>query len=117
MRNGIVTLSLGSVAVAGCSDAVDEATGGPDLEVTDISSETTTFGNVRLGIRVVNNGNEAGTNTLVGQVDIQGGDTYTQRQSITVNADSGNDFTMEFDIDISESLSGSRYTADAFLEE
>lgn len=109
---------LSSGFMAGCSE-LGESTGlveQSDLQISDTEAQSTTFGNVRLGVMVVNRGEKSGSATLVGQVDVQGGDTYTNRREITVAAGDSNSYMMEFDIDFSESLSAEKYQYSARLE-
>lgn len=100
--------------LAGCSDAVAEITGG--LEVTGVDASMTGFGNVEMTVRVENGASSSQSGTLVGQVDLDGGDTFTERKEITVQSDRRNTFEFEFDIPISDSLSGGQYTYDAWMD-
>jgi hypothetical protein len=111
-------ITAGSVFLAGCSDIMESAGFGEqsDLEITDTDAQTTTFGNVRVGVMVANRGEKSGSATLVGQVDVQGGDTYTKRRDISVPAGDSNSYTLEFDIDLTESLSADRFQYSARLE-
>lgn len=122
MRRRNLVKSIGAVAgiglIAGCSEFTKSAGIGEqsDLEITDTDAQATTFGNVRLGVMVVNRGEKSGSATLAGQVDVQGGDTYTKRREITVSAGDSNSYTLEFDIDFAESLSADRFQYSARLE-
>lgn len=106
--------------LAGCS-AVEEALpigddGESDLQITGTDSRGTSFGNIELGVRVENTSSDTQSGTLVGQVNVDGGDTYTQSRSITVPGGQANTYTLGIDIPISRSLAGGSYTYDAWLE-
>lgn len=98
-------------AIAGC------AGGGSSLSVEDIQAQNTSFGNVIVAVLVANDGSESGSGTLIGQVDMDGGDTYTESRSITVASGDSNTYELEFDIDLGESLSGGSYEYSARIEE
>jgi len=104
-----------AVPLAGCSDSPG---GGLDggLEVTDVQSSTTLAGNVDLSVQVSNTSSESASATLYGEVDVDGGDTYTESRSVTVSPDGSNSYELSFDIDFSESLSGSSYEYEAWVE-
>ena len=112
---------LGSVAVgtgallAGCSGSGSVGIGG-GLTIDDTSAETTPFGNVVLTVAVSNTSDSSKTNTLVGQIDVSDGDTYTKSREITVAGTDTNTYELEFDIDFSDSLSASEYEYRARLE-
>lgn len=106
----IITGGLGATtAIAGCSSLLGE------LEVTNIEAASTPFGNVELLVTVENTAFTTRSGELTGQVDIEGGDTYTKSRSIQIQADDTNEYTFEFDIALGESLTGSSYTYDAWI--
>ncbi|WP_152422585.1 hypothetical protein [Natrinema pellirubrum] len=105
-----------TAAIAGCSGSGNGGGIGGGLSVDNVDSQTTSFGNIVLTVSVSNSSDSSKSNTLMGQVDISGGDTYTNRRDITVSGDSSNTFELEFDIDFSESLSTSEYEYNAQLE-
>jgi len=113
-------LSVGGLtALSGCSDAANDISNGGNtgsLSVTDKSSDTTAFGNVVVRAVVANSGENAKSGTLVGQVEIEGGDTYTKRRNITVQGGHSSGFELKFDIDFGESLSGAKYRYNAYME-
>ncbi|ELZ11572.1 hypothetical protein C479_06901 [Halovivax asiaticus JCM 14624] len=100
--------------LAGCSDAVSEVTGG--LDVTGMNARTTTFGNIELTAQVENTASDSKSGTLVGQVDLEGGDTFTEQKAITVGANRTNSFEIGIDIPVADSLSGGQYTYDVWLD-
>ena len=105
-----------TAAIAGCSGSGNGGGIGGGLSVDTVDSQTTSFGNVVLTVSVSNSSGSSKSNTLMGQVNISGGDTYTQRRNITVPGESSNTFELEFDIDFSESLSASEYEYSAQIE-
>ncbi|WP_256393592.1 hypothetical protein [Natronoarchaeum rubrum] len=104
-----------AVPLAGCSDSPGGGLGG-GLEVTDVQSSTTLAGNVDLSVQVSNTSSDSASATLYGEVDIEGGDTYTESRSVTVSPDGSNSYELSFDIDFSESLSASSYEYQAWVE-
>ena len=114
-RSVLSAVSAGTVALlAGCSASGNGFGGG--LTVDDTVAETTAFGNVVLTVAVSNTSGSSKTGTLIGQVDISGGDTYTERRGISVDGEGANTYELEFDIDISDSLSASEYEYSARIE-
>lgn len=110
---------FGGLALAGCStNSISEQVRQvrSDLAITDQDSQTTTFGNVEITVRVHNSGEARGSKELHAQVDVQGGDTYHKSRSITVSPGDYNDYHFEFDIEASGPLSGASYTYEAWLE-
>ncbi len=116
-RTVISNAGVGVLAtVAGCSGSDGTGGIGGGLSVESVNAQTTSFGNVVLTVSVSNSNSSSKSSTLVGQVDVSGGDTYTERREITVTGDSSSSFELEFDIAISESLSSDQYEYDAQLE-
>lgn len=113
IRKGGVALSTVTL-LSGCSEMAGEVTGG--LEITTIDSEDTSFGNIIVGVRVENTARELKSGTLITQVDVEGGDTYTERREISVPGESENTYTNKHDISVETSLSEFRYTYDAGIE-
>lgn len=101
---------------AGCSGSGDGGGIAGGLSVDSVDSQVTAFGNVVLTVTVSNDSDSSKSKTLMGQVDVSGGDTYTKRRDITVSGSSSNTFELEFDIAASESLSADRYEYTAELE-
>ncbi|MFC6766472.1 hypothetical protein [Natrinema soli] len=109
-------VGVGTIAIlAGCSGSDVGGIGG-GLTVDDTSAETTTFGNVVLSVAVSNTSGSSKSDALIGQVDMTGGDTYTERRDITVDGEQSNTYELEFDIDFSESLSASEFEYSARIE-
>lgn len=117
-RRSVIGGTVGIVgALAGCSElesAVNESSSGLNIEDTD--ARNTSAGNLEIGALVENSAPDTKSKTLVGQVDIEGGDTYSSRTSITVPGNDTRTYTMTVDIPVSRSISGGRYQYDAFLE-
>lgn len=109
---GVATMAV----IAGCSSSGGTGGIGGGLSVESVDSQTTSFGNVVLTVSVANSNSSSKSSTLMGQVDVSGGDTYTKRRDITVTGDSSNTFELEFDIALSESLSADQYEYTAQLE-
>lgn len=105
---------LGGIGTAAASTLAGCLGGG--LEIDDVDARTTSFGNVILTVAVSNGNGSSEDGTLVGQVDMSGGDTYTERRDVTVTGDGSNTYELEFDIAISESLSAAEYEYSAELE-
>lgn len=99
-------------ALAGCSSS---GLGG-GLSIENVNAESTSFGNVVLTVSVSNSSSSSKSSTLLGQVDVTGGDTYTKRREITVTGDGSSTFELTFDIALSESLSATEYEYSAELE-
>ncbi|MDF9745353.1 hypothetical protein [Natrinema salsiterrestre] len=102
-------------ALAGCSESLSGVTGG--LEIENVDSRTTSLGDIVLTVTITNDSGSSKSSTLIGQVDISGGDTYTKRRDVTVTGDSSNTFDLGFDISFSDSLSANQYEYDTELEE
>lgn len=100
--------------IAGCSEVQDQITGG--LEVRNTDAESTAFGNVRVGAVVENTASSSKSGTLVFQVDIQNGDTYSTRRRITLPGGESNTYTETVDLSLSRSLQGGQYQYQVFLE-
>lgn len=100
-------------ALAGCSSSGF----GGGLSIETVEAESTSFGNVVLRVSVSNSSGSSKSSTLLGQVDVTGGDTYTKRRDITVTGDSSTTFELTLDIALSDSLSASEYEYSAELEE
>lgn len=107
--SGVCATTL--AAVAGCSSGI-----GGGLSVETVNARSTSFGNIVLTVSVSNSSGSSKSRTLIGQVDVSGGDTYTKRRTITVTADSSNTFELTFDIALSESVSASQYDYSVELE-
>lgn len=108
-------LAIGGIAtLAGCSEVADDVTGG--LEIADTQSGTTAFNNIRVVVLVQNTASGSRSGTLIGQVDIEGGDTFTERRSITVPGEGSNSYELGFDIDLSDQISGGQYRYDVWME-
>jgi len=103
---GLVTSTVG---LAGCGSP-----GG--LEIADTEAQGTALGNIEVTALVENTAGSSQDGELVTQVDIEGGDTYTERESVTVAGDSSNSYTHTHDIAVSESLSAERYEYSASIE-
>jgi len=103
---------------SGCAGILEEAdeTVNGELKVTSRDARNTNFGNVEVGAQVRNTGSDSKSGTLVVQVDVQGGDTFTKRTSVTVPGDQSRSFTQTVDLPISDSLSGSQYRYDAWIQ-
>ena len=115
-RSVLGSVATGTVALlAGCSGSGGGGIVG-GLTIDDTSAETTAFGNVVLTVAISNTSGSSKTSTLIGQVDVSDGDTYTENREITVPGDDSNTYELEFDIDFSESLSASEYEYSAHLE-
>ncbi|SNZ12417.1 hypothetical protein SAMN06269185_1713 [Natronoarchaeum philippinense] len=115
-RQFVAAASVGFTSIlAGCSD---EPGGGIDggLEVTDVTASNTIAGNVELGVLVSNSSSESASATLYGEVDVEGGDAYTESRSITVSPDGSNSYELGIDVAVSDSLSGSSYEYRAWVE-
>jgi hypothetical protein len=104
-------LTATTIGIAGCGGI------GGGLEVIDTEARNTALGNVEIIAMVENTSSDTQEGELVTQVDIQGGDTYTEREVITVTGDSSNSYSQTHDIDFAESLSGSEYEYEASIEE
>lgn len=102
-------LTVSTIGIAGCG-----AIGG--LEIADMDSQTTALGNIEVLALVENTGGSSQDGELVTQVDIDGGDTYTEREVVTVAGDSSNSYTHSHDISFSASLSAERYEYSANIE-
>jgi len=102
-----ITSSLG--LLAGCISS--------GLQVEDTDARVTTFGNVIVRVLVANDSSSSKSATLIGQVDVKGGDTYTQRRDISVTGDGSNTYDLEFDIAMSDSLSASEFEYSAEIED
>lgn len=105
-----VAVASGALILAGCSSVF----GG--LEIVEFNSEVTSFGNIVVRVLVNNSGSSSAGARLVGQVDIQDGDTYTESRNITVLGGESNTYILRFDISLGDTLSGERYEADVWLE-
>jgi len=112
-RRGFVSI-LGATILAGCS-ALGQL--GEPLEITDAETESTALGNVIANVTIENTISETHSGTLIGQVDVDGGDTYTESRQITVPGDETNSYRLEFDIDVRDSLSGSQYQFSAEIDQ
>lgn len=110
LKSAGVGLTVISVGTAGCMET-------QPLEVTDTDSQSTAVGNIEIIAMVVNNSNEPASGELVTQADIQGGDTYTEREVVTVDGNSSNSYTHTHDLNLSESLSGGQYEYSAHIAE
>lgn len=105
-----LVVASGALVLAGCSSVF----GG--LEIVESNSEVTNFGNIVVRVLVNNSGSSSATATLVGQVDIQDGDTYTESRSITVLGGESNTYILRFDISLGDTLSGNMYEYSVWLE-
>lgn len=115
-RSVLSGVAMGTVTLlAGCSGDGDVALGG-GLTIDDTSAETDAFGNVVLTVAVSNTSGSSKSSTLIGQVDISEGDTYTETRDISVAGEDSNTYELEFDIDFAESLSANQYEYSARLE-
>lgn len=101
-------------ALAGCSGTGGGIDGG--MEVTGVDASNTLAGNVELNVTVSNTSSESASGTLYGEVDVEGGDTYTESRSITVSPDGSNSYTLGVDVSASDSLSGASYEYRAWVE-
>lgn len=101
----------GLASIAGCSESTQNAISSGGLEITDTESENTAFGNVVVHVMVQNTASSSKSATLVGQVDVEGGDTYTDQRDISVMGEDSNSYELEFDIDFSLSASSYHYSA------
>jgi hypothetical protein len=123
-RRDVLTymVPFAAVGLSGCSSILGDEDGGgglgpqPNLQIAGTDSRTTTFGNVELLVEVSNTGEKDGSATLEGVVDVQGGDTYRETREVSVSAGGSNSYTLEFDIDLGESLSASSYEYEANLD-
>lgn len=107
-------LTGSAVAAGGLLAGCAEVTGG--LEVTSTDAQATAFGNVEIAAQVENHGSDSQTGTLVGEVDLQDGTTHTEQTSITVPGERSDSYSVTVDLPISDSLSGSRYQYDAWID-
>lgn len=106
---------MGTAAVLpGCASS---SSLGSSLEVSDTDSSTTMGGNIRLRAMVVNDSSDSASGTLYGEIDVQGGDTYTKTRGVTISPNRSNSYDLKFDIRLSESISGARYEYTAWVEE
>lgn len=101
-------VTVGS-ALAGCA-----ATDGLSAEV--IRTTTTTFGRLVMRVEVWNTAESSKSGTLVGEIDMQEGKTYTQRREVTVPGGELDSYELEFDIAMSTPLTGGQYQATASIE-
>lgn len=104
--------------LAGCAGVLEDAEDAVNgkLEVTATDARTTGFGNVEVGAQVRNTGSDSKSGTLVAQVDLEGGDTLTERESVTVPGDQSRSYTVGIDVPVSDSLRGSQYRYDAWIQ-
>lgn len=109
----VVTASA-VTSLAGCAGS---GLGESSLEVSDVDAHNTSFGNVIVRAMVVNNSSDSLSGTLYGEVDVQGGDTYTRTRPVTLAPNDSSSYKLEFDINISESLSGGSYEYSAWVEQ
>lgn len=113
-RRDYIKSAIGSIVLpitlAGCS--ATDLVGG--LEVTGIDSTSTSFGNVIITARVENTSTEPVSGELVGQVKLDT-NTYTESRNITVSPQESSSYQLEFDINLRDSLSGSQYTTEAWI--
>jgi len=107
-KTGTAGIAVSVTALAGCL--------GGGLEVEDTEARVTGFGNVIVRVLVANSSSSSKSGTLLGQVDANGGDTYTERREITVTGDGSNTYDLEFDIAASDSLSASSFEYSAEIE-
>lgn len=112
-KAGVVGIAAG---LAGCSATSDLLGGGSNLEVTEVESQVTGWGDVQLSISVENTGSESESGTLYGQVDVQGGDVYSESQQITVPAGETNQYTIDVPIEFQDSLGAEGYQHSAWVE-
>jgi len=109
------TVLAGSAAVAGGLLAgCAQLTGG--LEVTSMDARSTGFGNVEIAAEVENHGSDSQTGTLVGEVDLESGNTHEGRTSVTVSGGQTSTHSVTVDLPISDSLSGGQYQYDAWID-
>ncbi|WP_248516693.1 hypothetical protein [Salinarchaeum laminariae] len=100
---------------AGILEEADKAVSG-ELKVVSRDSRNTAMGNVEIGAQIQNTGSDSKSGTLVAQVDVEGGDTHTQRKSVTVPGDQLRSYTVSIDIPMSDSLTGFEYRYDAWIQ-
>lgn len=108
----VALATIGSISIAGCSEVA-----GGSLEVSDMDSHSTTWGNVVIRAMVVNNSTDSISGTLFGEVDVRGGDTYTESRSILVRGNDSSSYKLEFDVRAGESISGAQYEYSAWVED
>lgn len=77
---------------------------------------TTGFGNIEITAEVENHGSDSETGTLVGEVDLDSGSSYTERTSVTVTGGQTATHSVTVDLPVSESLSGGQYQYDARID-
>jgi len=103
-------VTAAAVGLAGCGGFL----GG--LEVASVESRTTALGNVEVSVVVENTSGSSQTGELVTQVDVEGGDTYTERQEVTVPGNAENSYAVTHDLSLSESLTADSYEYNASIE-
>lgn len=111
-RTFVAVLGLGTLA--GCLERVGLDGGG--LSVADARTELTDGGNVLGIVTVENTDSETRSGTLLGQLDFENADVYTQRREVTVPGDRSNTYELEFAIEDPASLQGEPYTFSADIE-
>lgn len=97
-------------SLAGCGSA------GGGLEVVDQNARTTSFGNIEIEALVENSGSDVENGTLVGEVTLNEGRNYAETRDITVPSDTTQTYEIGIDIEITDSLSGSRFEYRAYIE-
>lgn len=96
-------------ALAGCA-------GVAGMELENVDSRSTAFGNIIISAVVVNRSESQQTKTILAEVDVEGGHLYTRRKRVTLEPRTKRTVELKFDIDMSESLSGGRYKYRAEIE-
>lgn len=114
-RTFLLVVASGTVGgTAGCLDEVNELVS--DLEIVAMDANATSTGGVELVAEVENHGSSRQEAVLAGEVDIQGSETLTDSEEISVGAERSNTFTLSFSPSASDRLSGSEFTYDMWLE-
>lgn len=101
---------------AGCLGDTGNAGGGPDLQIADRDAEITTFGNVVATVTVVNEGDEAGTGEVWVEVDLNGGDSFTESEVVRVEPGTTQTYEIEVDVGVVDALSSDQANIEIWLE-
>lgn len=108
VKKGMIGVAA-TIPLAGC-------VAGSGMDIEDVDTRTTTFGNIIVAVLVVNRTDEKQSETIVAEVDIDGGNLYTERKTVSLPPNTKDKVEIKFDIDLSESLSATRYEYNAEFE-
>ena len=104
------------LAAAGSASALAGCAGVAGMEVEEVDSRATAFGNVVVSVVVVNRSSSRLTETILAEVDVEGGHLYTRRKRVTLEPETRRTVELSFDISFTESLAGARYKYRAEIE-